>query len=494
MDATRRGFVAGASVAAGAAMAVGCAGVAGATEAPAVFETAYDVDVLVVGTGLAGMVAGLRGLELLGDPERVLVIDKATGEGFDFGGSSMLCGGNYLLPTDDTEECKQAYIAAINEVSSGVSDLSLLRVMADNARPVLDWMIENGCVYGDTKDYSAYDCVKQRTMEAPGSPSYLRDTYEARGGRILWNIKAESVRMDAQGACGIVASDADGRYFSIAAKKIILATGGFLGSADLMETYVGDSAGRIVSRTREYITGDGIEMVKAVGGCMAANSHGLGSIYLTCTSTDNIGNGHATRVMPYTIALNAKGQRFYDESLLVNNQVLQAFTHVLFEQPSCKMGMLADAKAAEDLQAGLERFESIGVPVYRYDTIAEAAELFGVSAEVLQATVDEYNAAVVGDHTEGLAPDKTALARTIDTPPFYAFYPFVLSSSLLYSGILADDHGRVLAADRRVIPNLYAAGELIGGCFYDEYFGGSQQCKAAAFGWVAVEHAVAGLA
>ena len=493
MDVSRRNVVKGAGVASLGAAALGAATVCSAARADEASSFAlspkYDVDVLVVGCGLAGLTAAIHAIELGVDPERLLVIEKAPDGGVAWGGSSMVCKGNFLLPVSDDEDAKQAYVDAIYTSSGNVGDRDLLYVLADNGYRLIDWLIDKGCEYTELVDYKEGLC--QRTMAGDGNVVNLRNALEGLGGTIVFDTRAIALTTDARGICGVTACDADG-YFTIQAKTTILCTGGILGNTEQMQDFIGDSAGLITSRTQKTVSGDGITMARAVGAVMAPNSYGPEAIYLTCSHEDNLERGNAVHSLPYGIAVNTNGQRFCDEALAKTKE--QQFDRSLANQPACRMGVLADSKAFEDLQPAFERYEGYGLDTHYFDTIEEVAAFFGCDASALQATIDDYNAHVVDDHTEGLAVEKTAYARTIDTPPYYAAFPYRLASSLTYVGISADTTGHVVYADGTPIRHLYCAGEIIGGCFHDEYMGGSQQAKAAIFGYVAAEHAVAELA
>ncbi len=449
-------------------------------------EVKYDVDVLVVGGGLGGYCAGLRALEKGLAADRVLVVEKMSGSGMDYGGSSMVCSGNFLIAKEDTAAGHEAFADALWDVTGRVANFDLLKLVAENSNNTLNWMIEHGANYGEMKDYSAYDACAQRTMDTPSGVASMREAYEGLGGESIFDTSVIQLLNDSSGVSGAIACDKNG-YYKIAAKKTILCTGGILGNADLMETYIGEDAGSIISRAPWSITGDGVTLAKGVGASMAKHGHGVKAIYLTCTSGDNIQAGHATRVLQYCIAVNSKAQRYADESIA---GATQDHVRALLHQPGCTMGMLADSTALEDLQAGIDAYTGWNIPTYTFDTIDEVAELFGCDADALKATVDDYNAHVVADHTAGLAIDKTSKARTITEPPFYAFYPFHLTTSYAGTGVMVDTETRILRADNSIVPNLYAAGELVGGCSVNEFFGGLNQAKAATFGYLAAEHAV----
>ena len=488
METSRRNFLTATGMAAIAAGSCAAA-TANAVEIEEL-PVKYDVDILIIGGGIAGHCAALRALELGADPSRVLVIDKMSGEGADYGGSSLLMSGNYLLATEATDEGKKAFADAMYAMTGNTQNYELLSSLAQDANETLDWLIGMGCGYGDPSS-TAYECAVTRSMSSDSRTiPVLIDVYTAKGGQLLYGVKAWKLCLNAGGICGAVASDAEG-FFKIAAQKVIVATGSFLSNPGMLEEFIGENAGLIIPRTPWSATGDGITMIKEVGGCMAARSRGVKACYLSCTSADNITKAHATRALSIGIAVNLEGKRYCDEATAGKTQLHH---RLLMEQPGCTMGMLADSKSMDLLQVAIDSYESMNVPVYTFDTLEEAAAQIGCPSDALISTVEEFNTHVVDDHTEGLANDKTAGAVTIDTPPYYVFAPFKLSSSFLGAGILTDTRACVVGADGNAIPNLYAAGEVQGGFAYDDYFHGANSTKAAVFGYRAGEEAYNSLA
>src|SRR5262249_38127731 len=114
-------------------------------------------------------------------------------------------------------------------------------------------------------------------------------------------------------------------------------------------------------------------------------------------------------------------------------------------------------------------------------------------------TIKEFNAAVKqnapfdpngkdGRGTTGLEIPKSNWAQTIDTPPFEA-YGVTGGISFTFGGLKITTKGEVVDVKEKPIPGLYAAGELLGGIFYNNYPGGSGLTCSSVFGKVAGENA-----
>ncbi len=488
-SATRRNFVVGAMGVGMVAGGLAAASVARADEASGAavaangLENKYETDILIIGGGQAGFSAGLQALEL--GVENVMIIDKVSGEGGDFAGSSLRCGGTFLTPTEDTEEAREAFIDTLWNYGEGHTDRTLFVPVGERAYETKAWMEGMGVTYTEPSvNFADYPALLSQSMTPMDTMPLLRDTFIENGGTMLFNVKALHFNMDAHGVCGVVAKDPDG-YFNIAAKKTILCSGGYTSGKRFLEEHV-DDGDEIISRAPTGITGDGIYMAEEIGGC-TVQACGIKSVYLIPMSPSNLETGRAGAANNY-IVVNEEGKRYVDETV-------EHWRHgqVLLEQPNSTCAYIADNTVWESIQSLFESFEEKNIPTYHLDTLDEVAEVIGCPAETLAATVEEFNNAIVDGRTEGLSPDKTADAVPVATPPFHVLYPIKSACSLVYGGLKINANAQVLQDDGTVIDNLYAAGEVTGGFFYNGYFGGSQMTKAAIYGRIAAEQCAAEL-
>jgi len=97
----------------------------------------------------------------------------------------------------------------------------------------------------------------------------------------------------------------------------------------------------------------------------------------------------------------------------------------------------------------------------------------------------KYNPAILdGVSTEGLALPKSNWALPIDQPPYTGF---VVTCGITFSfgGLRINGSCEVQDTSDRTIPGLYAAGEIVGGIFYENYLGGAGLMSGAVFGRIA---------
>ena len=105
----------------------------------------------------------------------------------------------------------------------------------------------------------------------------------------------------------------------------------------------------------------------------------------------------------------------------------------------------------------------------------------GVDAANLQSSLDTYNAVVGGAEDEfGFVADNTADAEMVDGP-WYACRK-VPTVHHTMGGIHVNVESEAVAADGKVIPGLYAAGECTGGIHGSNRLGGNAIADCMTFG------------
>ena len=128
------------------------------------------------------------------------------------------------------------------------------------------------------------------------------------------------------------------------------------------------------------------------------------------------------------------------------------------------------------------------------NTVQELADGLGIDRDGLTGTVQQFNSAVQagefdptvldGKGTRGIVPPKSNWALPLDTPP-YLGYAVTCGITFTFGGLKINREAQVLDTEDLPIPGLYAAGELVGGLFYNNYAGGAGLMAGAVFGRIA---------
>jgi fumarate reductase flavoprotein subunit len=155
-------------------------------------------------------------------------------------------------------------------------------------------------------------------------------------------------------------------------------------------------------------------------------------------------------------------------------------------------GRVFDAKSINDQnRADVEKCLQTGA-VLKADTIEALAPRFGADPRVFRAAVDRYNELVKLGKDLDLGKKPEYMTLPVDQPPFYVCEspPDLLC---VMGGLKRNAEGQVLDANMKVIPGLYAAGNITGGFWGDTYpmhfLGGISRSHALVFGYIAGQHA-----
>jgi tricarballylate dehydrogenase len=244
-----------------------------------------------------------------------------------------------------------------------------------------------------------------------------------------------------------------------------------------------------------FNTGDGIRMALDIGaqpfghwsGCHAVawdlNAPAFGNRAIT-----DLYQKHS---YPFGLIVNADGQRFVDEGADFRNYTYAKYGKQILTQPQRVAFQLFDQKTLHLLR---EEYRIPQVTMAEEDTIEALAEALDIDPAGLVQTVADYNAACVpgdynptvldGVHTEGVEPAKSNWALALDSPP-YQGYAVTCGITFTFGGLRINGRGQVMDTLEEPIPGLYAAGELVGGLFYNNYAGGAGLMAGSVFGKLA---------
>ena len=113
----------------------------------------------------------------------------------------------------------------------------------------------------------------------------------------------------------------------------------------------------------------------------------------------------------------------------------------------------------------------------------ELASVLQIPAENLLRTVETYNTAVAKKH-DSLGRNPNMLGRRLTKAPYYAAR-LSMSVNVSLGGIAITPRAEVLDRRGRVIPGLFAAGEVTGGIHGTNFMGGNALSEVFTFGRIA---------
>jgi len=481
------------------------------------------IDVIVVGGGNAALCAALAAQE---NGARVLVLECAPED--ESGGNSRFTAGairfayegvddlRTLMPdlseadiamTDFGTYSEDQFFDDMYRVTQYRCDPDLVELLVRRSKATMLWMRDKGVrfipIYGRQafKIDGKFKFWGGLTVESigggPGLVDSLTQSCKRHGINIEYEARVTALTTDGRNVTGVVVRRAGGAPETIAAKSVVLASGGFEANPEWRTRYLGPGWEIAKVRGTRFNTGDGIRMALDIGAAPYGNWSGCHAVGWDQNAPEfgdlAVGDQFQKHSYPFGIMVNANGKRFVDEGADFRNYTYAKYGAEIMKQPNYFAWQIFDAKVTSLLR---DEYRIRQITKETAGTIEElAAKLDGVNAQACIDEIRAYNAAVQQDipfnpnvkdgrRTRGLAVDKTNWANTLDTPPFEA-YAVTCGVTFTFGGLRVDTRANVLDKDFRPIPGLYAAGELVGGIFYHNYPGGTGLMSGAVFGKIA---------
>jgi succinate dehydrogenase/fumarate reductase flavoprotein subunit len=441
-------------------------------------------DVVVVGAGMAGLVAAVRAQQL---GANVTLLEKGTSPG----GSLALSGGT-LWSARTVQDLRRL-------VPRGHPVLG--PILVEDFPDGVAWTQSLGATL--TRLESKPDRIVYMMDPNPGAfIDHMVETFLNGGGNLLTETSAVDLRVSGEGSVtGVTVRQGRGPRYVLDAPAVILASGGFQANPEMMARYFGRWSDRLVLRGNSHSTGDGWNMAQAIG---AGTSAAMGSFY-----------GHLLPAPParvptndfiaYTqyhsergVLVNREGTRFTDESLgdETNAQAVarqnEAVAYLIFDETVYRE--FAVRPGGNGARASDTFFESqaLGAPAATASSLEELADAMqphGLHAPGLLATLTAYNDAVAAGSAAYLPVPRRQMANPVTTPPFYAL-GVTPGVTFTLGGLPINEHAQVLDRSGNPLPGLCAAGADAGGIHNEQYAGGL--CLGLVFGRRAAQHATGG--
>jgi tricarballylate dehydrogenase len=454
-------------------------------------------ELVVVGQGAAGLAAALAAVDEARQRSiaiNVTVIDKAAET--EAGGNTRWSPCNVRMTSRDGVE--PSFVDDILAGMQSRGDKAYFSRLAAEAPAAVAFLIAHGIEFIQPPYYLAKGPPRLQPVGG-GAALVTALTRAARQAGVTFRHRctAQDLVVDGGRIAGLVTAHEGGRE-TLPADAVILASGGFQGNGDMMREHFGPGAKtmRLISPGTGFNTGEGICMALALGANKAGDWNGMHAEPIDARASYS---APVVLVYPYGIVVDRNGGRFFDEGGGLVHETWEWFARDLhFKVPGAVAYAILDSRL-DDI-ADYQRAIRSDVPPARADTIARLADLIGIDAGGLAATVARYNNACTGDvarfdatRCDGLAaaptlsPPKSNWARALDCPPFLA-YPLVGAIAYTFGGLATDERARVLR-DGAPIAGLYAAGEITGH-FYGTAPNAVAVLRALVFGRIAGREAV----
>lgn len=425
-------------------------------------------DVVVIGGGNAALVSALSARDA---GARVLMLERAP---IEFRGGNSRHTRNVRCVHQSADAYNTgAYLfdelwKDLCGVGNGPSNEKLAEFTVRQSEFAPQWMADHGVRW--QRPLSGTLHLGRTNRFFLGGGKALVNAYYRRAAQAGVEVAYESSveRMEFNGdRCTALIVEHGGQEYRLTPPAVVCASGGFEANIEWLRRYWGDAALNYYIRGPRYNDGTVLAQLFEAGAESAGEERGFHAIAIDARSP-RFDGGIATRLdtIPYGIAVNRDGRRFYDEGEDIWPKRYAMWGTNIARQPDQIAYSFWDSKVR-----GLFLPPMYGV--YRGDTIAEVAGQMGVDPATVTAEVEAYNAAVDrtgtfdpsildGLATRGLDPPKTNWAQPIDTPPYFGI-AMVPGITFTYMGVAVTEDAHVRRTDGSLLANVFAAGEIMSG-------------------------------
>jgi succinate dehydrogenase/fumarate reductase flavoprotein subunit len=419
-----------------------------------------ECDLLVLGSGMAGMTAAARAAEA---GARVIVVEKAQATG----GSAVLSGGYVWTATS------LGHMAYHDD-----GDPRLHAVVIEEFPEAMDWLRRRGLAIQPPQRVLF---GRGYQIDILGHLTQCALSVEKAGGHIVRGTETVALIRHGRRVAGALTRHADGEA-EVGAGAVLLATGGFQGSPDLRAELIHPAARGMILRSNTASVGDGLRLGVAAGGAYAGPNPGfyghlLASPVKATTAADFV--VFTQYHSDHSVLLNREGRRFVDES-----RADHASTQLTLRQSDARALLFWDSRVQDEVAlmppvagaAPLDRYQlavaagARGAKLARIGDVAATASEWGYDGATCVATIEAYNAAM-RSAPETLWPPRVDNAAPLLRAPFFLLevQPAI---TFAFGGLAVDQLARVLDPAGEAVPGLFAAGADVGNVYRGGYCGG----------------------
>lgn len=449
-------------------------------------DETIDTDVVVVGMGLAGATAAVSAVD---EGVKVVAIEKAGAAG----GSSKYSGG--FITAVGTKQAQEEgvtitaddYFASYNaqedlSEKKDETDRDAMKAMIERSASDIEFLDNhNDPITGPDgfgSDFKVWHYPADRTSafdgEAAGADHIVQlmewlnkqDNFS-----IYYNTPATKILTDANGkVSGVECTRNDGSTLTVNAKSVVLATGGYAASKEMMERFCPDFPQEWVlpyTTSSMYNTGDGITMAEALNADVYEDGW-----WMDLAIGVDVG-GYSTYFPDTLNGLINYANYFVTDGTgkrILNVNSLYGPRSIVFAKAMEETGKIYSIFTKEGFENGIQFIEDNNrvdnKNVYKADTLEELAEITGMDANTFVEQVNRYNEMCEKGVDEDLG--QTTLIP-IGEGPYYAVDIKTITMGTI-GGLKTDDDKHVLNKEGNAIDGLYAAGELINGKYFNQVY------------------------
>lgn len=436
---------------------------------PSSLKKSYDV--IIVGSGGAGMTAAIEAKDAGMNP---VILEKMPMAG---GNTSKASAG---LNASETSVEKAQGVTDSNDKfyeetlkgGGGTNDKELLRYFVDHSAAAVDWLAQNDIVLDNLTTTGGMSVSRtHRPHDGSAVGAYLvkglEENISKRDIPVFVNSDVTKIN-EKDGKVSGVEVKIEGETKQVDSKAVVVTTGGFGANQKMIAKYRPDLKDYVTTNAAGS-TGDGIEMISALGGALVD----MDKIQIHPTVFQKTGYLVSESIRGEgAILVNKEGNRFFNE-MDTRDKVSAAEL-----KQDGKYAYAIFSEGTKDKVKAVDQYISKNM-VVEADNVEELAKKLDIKPEELKATVTKWNKAVADKkdsefgRTTGMTNDISGKVYAIKVAP---------GIHHTMAGVKINTQTQVLKEDGQPIKGLYAAGEVTGGLHGGNRIGGNAVADIIIFG------------
>lgn len=424
-----------------------------------------ETDVLVLGGGGAGMLSAVNAAD---KDAKVLLLEKME----FLGGASSICAGGMLIEgsklqkdlgvTNDTPE---KFMADMLKNGKNLNNKAILKVYAENVGPTVDWLVGKGGVQSRAEFQ-----VPRLLLLQGGCPGYaqsLREMLAKTNAKVLLGTQAKEFIAE-NGAVTGAKAEGNGTLYTVKAKSVILATGGYGANRDML----GGPLQNKLCYGPVSSTGDGHRMAEKAGAGMQlmqyAKIYYNGLEVAPGTSKSTL-TGNARALSLGALMVDKNGRRVGNEKgtgpsiIAAQAKAPGGQLYLVMDEPTFKVfreGIKNNGVSPAEVAKWLAQ-NGQGAPLFAHaDTLEAAARIAGIDAANLTETVKRFNGFVKDGRDADFGRKAKDLKAALSSEGPYDIVEQKPCFATTMGSVQLSEKLQVLDKAGKPIGNRYAAGEI----------------------------------
>lgn len=435
-------------------------------------------DIVIIGGGGAGLTAAISAAE---KGAKIILIEKMPmlGGNTNYATGGLNAANTSIQKLKGVEDLEELFVQDTMKGGKNKNNIKLVEKMAYKSKDIIEWLAIRGADLSDLGRLAGQN--KDRTHRPLGGSAVgpnivmaLSETANKLNLDIRLNQKAINLLEKNGEIIGVEILLNSGKKYNIYSKSVIITTGGFGANFDMVSELVPELKG-FGTTNQKGALGEGVVMLNKIGADMVDLNQIQTHPTVVPSNSEMIteavrGNG--------AILVNRDGKRFVNEL-----ETRDVVSKAELSQNGGTAYLVFDQGVRKSLKA-IEKYNKSGL-LTRGKNIEELAKKLNIPYLTFKESIEKYNEFVILKNDKEFSREN--MQRELNQGPFYAVEVGPAIHHTM-GGVKINEETAVLR-NNKVIPGLYAAGEVTGGIHGANRLGGNAMTDITVFGKIAGEAA-----